>query len=205
ALGIALGAKNLLITFHPVTLDAEPSALQLEELLAALDTLTDTQLIFTLPNADTGGRELAGMIERYVAGRAHAHAFASLGQTRYLSCLRHVDAVVGNSSSGLTEAPSCGVGTVNIGDRQRGRLRASSVIDCAPERRAIAAALRRVYSAPFREQLPQVRNPYGEPGASARIVSILRTHPLQALVKKSFYDLPAPRDAAPDEDASPRD
>ena len=205
ALGIKLGTKNLLITFHPVTLDAEPSTLQLEELLAALDTLTDTQLIFTMPNADTDGRALAGMIERYVAGRADAHAFASLGQTRYLSCLRHVDAVVGNSSSGLTEAPSFGIGTINIGDRQRGRLRAGSVIDCPPHRRAIAAALRRLYSGPFRAKLREVRNPYGEPGASARIVSMLRTHPLEALVKKSFYDLPSPPQAALHKDARASD
>jgi GDP/UDP-N,N'-diacetylbacillosamine 2-epimerase (hydrolysing) len=201
ALGLELGAKNLLITFHPTTLGDE-SAQQLTELLAALDALTDTQLIFTLPNADTDGRALAGMIERFVVGHTNAHLFASLGQTRYLSCLRHLDGVVGNSSSGLTEAPSFAIGTVNIGDRQRGRLRAASVIDCAPERQAIAAALRQLYSTSFRAKLRHVRNPYGEPGASERIVAVLRSQRLEMLVKKHFYDLPELREPAQPKDAA---
>jgi GDP/UDP-N,N'-diacetylbacillosamine 2-epimerase (hydrolysing) len=189
ALDFTLGASNLLVTFHPATLEAAASEQQLAELLAALDRRPDTHLIFTLPNADTNGRALCDMIKRYVAHRPNARAYVSLGQLRYLSCLRHVDAIVGNSSSGLLEAPSFRIGTVNIGDRQRGRLRADSVVDCAPERVAIEAALGRVLSAGFRGTLECVRNPYGESGASARIVSILRRLPLDGIVKKRFHDL----------------
>lgn len=189
ALGFPLGPRSLLVTFHPVTLEGS-SAQQMAELLAALEPLRDTQLVFTMPNADTGSRELAAMVQAFVDAHPNAHTFTSLGQLRYLSCLRHVDGVVGNSSSGLTEAPSFGIGTVNIGDRQRGRLRADSVIDCAPGRDAITAALQRLYSTEFRRQLPTARNPYGDGGASARIVSILRDVALEPLLKKSFHDLP---------------
>jgi GDP/UDP-N,N'-diacetylbacillosamine 2-epimerase (hydrolysing) len=157
------------------------------ELLAALDELGDTQLIFTMPNADTEGRALIAMMQRYVDGRSGTHTFASLGQLRYLSCLQFVDGVVGNSSSGLTEAPSFRIGTVNIGDRQRGRLKAASVIDCAPDQESISAALRQLFSPAFRAGLANVRNPYGEGGASEQIVAVLRSHPLDGIVRKSFY------------------
>jgi GDP/UDP-N,N'-diacetylbacillosamine 2-epimerase (hydrolysing) len=189
ALGFKLGRKNLLITFHPVTLENATSAAQMDVLLGALDALEDTHLIFTLPNADTGGRVLIGMIERFVANRSNARAYASLGEQRYLSCIRHVDGLVGNSSSGLIEAPSFKKGTINIGDRQRGRLRAASVIDCAADRQAIDAALQQLYSPEFQSRLPAVRNPYGEGGASARIIPILRDYPLEFILKKTFYDL----------------
>jgi GDP/UDP-N,N'-diacetylbacillosamine 2-epimerase (hydrolysing) len=189
SLGIRLAARNLLITFHPATLDAESSVSQMAELLAALDALSDVQLIFTMPNADTEGRALAAMVEDYVARRANAHRFTSLGQVRYLSSLRHVDGVVGNSSSGLTEAPTFQIGTVNIGDRQRGRLRAASVIDCAAERNSIGTALQRLYSEEFRAGLGHVSNPYGDGGASARIVAVLRKQRLDGIVKKVFFPL----------------
>lgn len=189
ALGFELGAKSLLVTFHPATLDDADCEQQMAELFAALDRRANTRLIFTLPNADTHGRALAAMIEQYAAARSNAHVFVSLGQVRYLSCLKFVDGVVGNSSSGLIEAPSFRIGTVNIGDRQRGRLKAASVIDCEPERESIGAALDRLYSADFRATLTGVRNPYGEGGASEKIVAVLRTHPLDGIVKKSFHDL----------------
>jgi GDP/UDP-N,N'-diacetylbacillosamine 2-epimerase (hydrolysing) len=188
ALGFKLGRKNLLITFHPVTLENATSADQMDALLGALDALEDTHLIFTLPNADTGGRVLTEMIERFVANRTHACAHASLGAQRYLSCVRHVDGVVGNSSSGLIEVPSFKKGTINIGDRQRGRLRAASVIDCAADRPAIDAALQQLYSPEFQARLPHVQNPYGDGGASAKIVPILRDYPLEFILKKTFYD-----------------
>jgi GDP/UDP-N,N'-diacetylbacillosamine 2-epimerase (hydrolysing) len=187
ALGIKLGTKCLLVTFHPATLEEESAEHQMTELLAALEALGDTQLIFTMPNADTDGRALLGMVERYVDTHPGSHAFRSLGQLRYLSCLQFVDGVVGNSSSGLTEAPSFRIGTVNIGDRQKGRLKAASIIDCAADRGSIASALRRLFSPDFRSALAGVRNPYGEGGASEKIVTVLRTHPLDGIVKKSFY------------------
>lgn len=189
ALGVELGSRNLLVTFHPVTLENATSARQMAELLAALETLEDTILIFTMPNADTDGRVLCGMITQFVADHANARAFTSLGQLHYLSCIQHVDGVVGNSSSGLTEVPSFHTGTVNIGDRQRGRLKAESVIDCSPDRQSIAAALRKLYSPAFQAALKTVRNPYGEGGASERIVQVLRDYPLESILKKSFHDL----------------
>jgi GDP/UDP-N,N'-diacetylbacillosamine 2-epimerase (hydrolysing) len=188
ALGFKLGRKNLLITFHPVTLENSTSAEQMRELLCALEAVNDVHLIFTMPNADTGGRVLIAMIEEFVANRPNARAYTSLGDLRYLSCILHVDGVVGNSSSGLTEVPSFGKGTVNVGDRQRGRLKAGSIIDCRPERDAIGAALDRLYSPAFRASLPAIRNPYGEGGASEKIVRVLKDHPLECILEKSFHD-----------------
>lgn len=190
ALGLSFGDRSLLVTFHPVTLEEETAGAQMGELLAALTGLPDTKLIFTLPNADPGGRVLGGMIERFVATTPNAHAFASLGTQRYLSCLAQVDGVIGNSSSGLLEAPTFRKGTINIGDRQRGRLRAASVIDCAATREAIADALRRLYSPEFQACLSGVVSPYGEGGASQKVVEVLKTVPLGGIIKKSFHDLP---------------
>ncbi len=190
SLGFDLGRKSLLVTFHPVTLENGTSLGQMAELLAALETLEDTHLIFTMPNADTDGRALIDMVERFAADHANARAYTSLGQLRYLSCIRHVDGVVGNSSSGLAEVPSFGKGTINIGDRQRGRLKAGSVIDCCPDRQSIVAALQRLYSREFQMTLKGVVNPYGEGGASEKVVQILLDYPLASALKKSFHDLP---------------
>lgn len=189
SLNFRLGAKNLLITFHPVTLESQSSAQQMAELLAALGQLQDTHLIFTMPNADTGSRELARMVEDFVATHPNARTYASLGQLRYLSCVQQVDGVVGNSSSGLAEAPSLATGTVNIGDRQRGRLKAQSVIDCLPQRQAILDAINTLYTTDFRKTLQTAVNPYGDGGASQKIVRMLQDHPLDEILKKSFYDL----------------
>ncbi len=189
ALEFKLGLKNLLVTFHPVTLEKESSAMQMTELLAALEKLKDTHLIFTMPNADTDSRILIGMIDQFVAKYPSARSYTSLGQLKYLSCIRHVDGVVGNSSSGLLEVPSFAKGTINIGDRQRGRLKTKSVIDCDPEQKSIAAALRKLYSKEFLLELETVQNPYGEGGASKKIVKILRDYPLESILKKPFHNL----------------
>jgi GDP/UDP-N,N'-diacetylbacillosamine 2-epimerase (hydrolysing) len=184
-----LGARSLLVTFHPVTLEDGTATRQMGELLAALAGLRDTQLIFTMPNADTDGRILGDMVRKFVADHPNARAYTSLGHLRYLSCMRQVDGVVGNSSSGLTEAPSFGKGTVNIGDRQRGRLTAQSVIDCAPERTAIEDALRQLYSPAFQAGLKDISNHFGDGRASERIVEILQEYPLESILKKSFHDV----------------
>jgi GDP/UDP-N,N'-diacetylbacillosamine 2-epimerase (hydrolysing) len=189
SLNFSLGTRSLLVTFHPPTLEGPAATAQMAELLAALAERRDTQLIFTMPNADTGGRGLAAQIDRFVADHDNARTYDSLGQLRYLSCLQFVDGVVGNSSSGLTEAPSFGIGTVDIGDRQRGRLRAASVIHCPPERAAIGAAINQLFDPAFRAGLANVENPYGNGGATAKIVDMLRHHPLDKLLKKHFHDL----------------
>lgn len=193
SLDFKLGKKNLLITFHPVTLEKATAADQMAELLTALAVLQDTQLVFTLPNADTDGRVLIRMVEQFAAQHPNARVYPSLGRLRYLSSIAHVDGVVGNSSSGLTEVPSFRKGTINIGDRQRGRLQAASVINCAPIRLSIAAALERLYDADFQASLNQVRNPYGEGGASEKVVETIKHTAIDSIVKKAFYDLPACR------------
>lgn len=189
ALGFSFGKRNLLVTFHPVTLEHHTSASQMDELLAALSDLENTHLIFTLPNADTDGRVLIQKIRDFCTRHPYARAYTSLGQLRYLSCIQYVDGVVGNSSSGLTEVPSFKKGTVNIGDRQRGRLRASSVIDCAPEREAIHCAIKKLYSSLFQEIILNTKNPYGNSGASDAIVSILEQYTFREVLKKQFHNL----------------
>ena len=188
-LDFKLGPKNLLITFHPVTLETSTAENQMEELLVALAALKYTQLIFTMPNADTDGRALIKMVEKFVAQHPNARAYTSLGQLRYLSCIAQVDGVVGNSSSGLAEVPSFKKGTINIGDRQRGRLQAESVINCEPTCESIAASLVQLYSTDFQARLHQGINPYGEGGASEKVVSTLKNIAIAGIVKKTFYDL----------------
>jgi GDP/UDP-N,N'-diacetylbacillosamine 2-epimerase (hydrolysing) len=193
AIDFKLGKKNLLVTFHPVTLEQNTARDQFRQLIQALDELDDTHLIFTKANADTDGRAINLMLDEYVAANSgKAAVFASLGQLRYLSALRFVDAVVGNSSSGLIEAPSFRIATVNIGDRQKGRIKAASVIDCPPVKAEISSAIRQVYDPVTQERLRGVINPYGMGGSSMKIVATLRSAPLQDLVKKHFNDLPGP-------------
>ena len=190
ALDFKLGLRNLLVTFHPVTLEKNSAEEQMDELLAALGELEDTHLIFTMPNSDTGGRILFQMIENFVAQNPVSRkAYTSLGQIRYLSCLSHVDGVVGNSSSGLAEAPSFKKPTINIGDRQRGRLKAVSVIDCDANLAALRTAFERMFSPAFQTILPTVENPYGCGGASEVIVRTLTKIPFDGLLKKQFFDI----------------
>ncbi|WJW74589.1 UDP-N-acetylglucosamine 2-epimerase [Thiohalobacter sp. IOR34] len=186
ALGFRLRPRNLLVTFHPPTLDSRPPAEQLEELLAALDALGDeVGVIFTQANADAGGRGLQARIEAYVAGHGNSVLFGTLGEL-YYSAVAAVDAVVGNSSSGLYEVPSLGTATVNIGDRQKGRPRADSVIDCPAEREAILAAIRQAFSLDCRNAV----NPYGDGHAVERIMEVLRgCGDFAALTQKRFHDL----------------
>lgn len=177
-------AKNILITFHPVTLGFDASERELGELLDALDTLGDGMgLIFTRPNADTEGKAINTMLDRYVDAHPNAKAYEALGKY-YLSALRHVDAVVGNSSSGLYEAPSFGVGTVNIGDRQKGRLQATSVINARPCKVDILNAIRQVLDGDF----SGVANPYGDGHASEKIVNaIAESGDISRLLQKHFF------------------
>lgn len=189
SLDFSFRSKNLLVTFHPVTLEVNAAARQMAELLDVLDELEDTGIIFTLPNADSDGRIIISMIDDFVAQHPNAKSFTSLGHQRYLSCVAQVDGVVGNSSSGLIEAPSLRKGTINIGARQDGRLKARSVIDCAPMRDDIRGALGRLYSVEFQAALKRVQNPYGELGASQKIVDIISSVKLEGILKKRFYDI----------------
>lgn len=189
SLNFKLGEKNLLITYHPVTFEKSTAEEQMRALLGALEKRKETRLIFTLPNADTDGRVISRLIEDFVSRNANAAAFTSLGQRRYLSCLQYVDGVIGNSSSGLIEAPTFQKGTVNIGDRQRGRLKAASVIDCSPTETSIQNAIDKLYSRDFQEKLAMVENPYGQGGASKKIIEVIETVSLSGVLKKRFYDI----------------
>lgn len=190
SINFTLNKRNLLVTFHPVTLENETALGQFNNLLDSLDRLENTHVIFTKANSDVDGRVINEMIDKYVQSRAtKAIAFTSLGQLLYLSAMQYVDAVVGNSSSGLAEAPSFKIGTVNIGDRQKGRIMAKSIICCSPSTEAITRALTKLYSIEFATQLKDIKNPYGEGGASKKIKNKLKEIRLDDILKKEFFDL----------------
>lgn len=185
--GMALGERNALVTFHPVTVESNRSVGSLDELFAALSLLDPAfRLFFTLGNADAEGRALNKRIEAFVANRPNAIAVASLGQLRYISLMNQVDVIVGNSSSGLYEAPSLNIPSVDIGDRQKGRQRAASVFHAAPERQAISSA---IAAALQRGRQPTV-NPYGDGEASRRIADrIAAVADFRSLLQKGFHDI----------------
>lgn len=189
-LALSFGDKNLLVTFHPVTLENRSSEYQFGELLDALDYFEDIKIIFTLPNSDTDGRIIIKMIEDYVVtNNKRAKAFKSLGQLKYLSTIKFVDGVIGNSSSGIVEVPSFKKGTINIGDRQRGRILVESIICCNPNSKEIKNAIRFLYSSAFRKKISSVKNPYGDGCTAKKIHKILRQAKLEGIIKKKFYNL----------------
>lgn len=188
-LGIKFAAKSLLVTFHPATLENQTPGEQIEELLAALSNRPDTTLIFTMPNADTGGFEIMEQIKGFVDKNDNAYLFESLGQINYLSCMALVDGVVGNSSSGILEAPTLKVGTVNIGYRQLGRIQSESVIDALANKQSIDKALIKLFSSEFKSTLSDCRSPFGEGGASKKILRVLSDFKLEKNLQKYFYDL----------------
>ena len=180
---------NLLITYHPETLDPGSAGNQIGELLSALDQLPDTGLIFTMPNADTGHRIIIQKIQSFVQTRSgRATLIASMGQLNYLSTMKLVDAVVGNSSSGIIEAPSFHIGTINIGKRQDGRIRAESVIDCDTSEKDITKAFAKLFSPEFRAKLQTVENPYGNGGSADKIIAVLKKTDFSNIILKHFYD-----------------
>lgn len=185
-----LGKKNILVTFHSVTLENSTASSQFQKLLDTIDRLEETNIIFTKANSDTDGRVINQMIDEYVAKNPHKSVgFTSLGQVRYLSAMQFVDAVVGNSSSGLTEAPSFKIGTINIGDRQKGRIKAKSVIDCEPNKKEIKKAFEKLYSQEFQANVQNVQNPYGDGSSSKLIIGSIKKIDLSKILKKSFYNL----------------
>ena len=188
-LNFKFNKKNLLVTFHPVTLEKNTSEKQMSELFDSLSILKDTNIIFTMPNSDTDGRILFSMINNFSKNNKNCKAFTSLGQTNYFSCLKYVDGVVGNSSSGIIEVPTFKKGTVNIGDRQKGRIKAKSVIDCEPTKDSISKAIKKLYSNNFQHKLENVLNPYGKGGASSKIVKNLEKLSFDGIIKKQFYDI----------------
>ena len=181
--------KNLLVTFHPVTLEKNNEESHFKQLLLALKLLKDTNIIFTLPNADKNGQIIIKLIKNFVRKNSNAKSFSSLGQLNYLSCIQFIDGVIGNSSSGLLEIPTFKKGTINIGERQKGRVQASSIINCRPEKRSIELAIKKLYSKKFKLQLRKTINPYGNGGATKKIIKIIKNFNLDGILKKEFYNL----------------
>ncbi|MDE2291368.1 MAG: UDP-N-acetylglucosamine 2-epimerase (hydrolyzing) [Elusimicrobia bacterium] len=188
ATGFRLRERNAAVAFHPATAEGESPERQFAEVLKALDLLpADFSVVFTRSNADVGGRRIGAMIDAFAARAPERRAvFASLGSLRWLSLLKNSKVLVGNSSSGIVEAPSLGVPSVDVGDRQKGRLRAASVVHCRPRAGSVSSAIRRALSLDCR----RVRNPYGGGDVSARILRALKTADLAPLRVKRFYDLP---------------
>ena len=187
-----------LVTFHPATLEKNTFKEQFSALLSALDAYPGHKIIFTGSNADTGGGAINQMQAVYQKGRpGHCLVAPSLGYQRYLSAMKLCEAVIGNSSSGILEAPALGVPTINIGDRQKGRLRVQSILDCDPSERSILAALKKLQSKAFQSSLAKMTLPFEKPGTSKVIKEILEKADLKDILKKKFYDIKStskPRD-----------
>jgi len=193
-IGVEFVFPTALVTFHPVTHEGDSGVAQIEALLGAFDDAPQLRVVFTLPNADAGNRAIRERIEAWVAGNAErAWAFASLGRVRYLSALAACDVVVGNSSSGIIEAPSFGKPTLDIGERQRGRVSADSVRHCEPDRAAINAAITLALTPEAREAAAHVVNPYGDGHTAERIVSAIVSAIGEGLsARKRFCDVDFP-------------
>lgn len=186
-----LGPKFLLVTFHPVTIETNTAAQQCDNLLSALAEINeDYKLLFTLPNSDTDGRVIIRRINRYVSQNPDkAYVITSLGKKRYYSALKYASAVVGNSSSGLVEAPSFNIPTLNIGDRQKGRTKGKSVYDVPATLEGIRKGLGVVLSSNFKEQAREAINPYEKSGTLDIMFNIIKEFPLNDLIKKTFYNI----------------
>jgi GDP/UDP-N,N'-diacetylbacillosamine 2-epimerase (hydrolysing) len=182
--------KNILITYHPVTLEKNTSAYQFKEILSAVSELKDTKLIFTYPNSDTFGRVVITMIEKFVSSKkCDSVKFSSMGHINYLSVLKNVDCILGNSSSGILEAPSLKIPTINIGDRQEGRLKANSVVDSKPIKDSIIKSIKKVYSNNFRVNLKYTRNPHEYKDSVNKIYKIIKNAIIPSELKKLFYNI----------------
>jgi GDP/UDP-N,N'-diacetylbacillosamine 2-epimerase (hydrolysing) len=185
-----MGSTTFLVTYHPVTLENKSSKKQFLALIKALDDFPEAKIIFTKPNADTDGRIIINLIDKYVKENpGRAIAFKSLGQLRYLSALKHVDVVIGNSSSGLIEVPSFNIPTINIGDRQKGRVSGLSVINSGNDYENISKSISRTFNSEFLEKLKKEKNPYDHGFSSNKILSVLKKFPIDNILKKKFYNL----------------
>ncbi len=197
-LGFRFKRRNFLVTFHPETSEIGKTRKNFEELLKAIEEFikndNESFFIFTKANADYEGRIINAMIERFVeANKENTVCFASLGRVLYLSTMKQVDAIVGNSSSGIIEAPTFKIATINIGDRQSGRIKAESVVDCEPQKEKIVESFENVLSKEFRNKLKSVKNPYGDGNSAVKIINILKDIISKKLetpgVRKQFYDI----------------
>jgi GDP/UDP-N,N'-diacetylbacillosamine 2-epimerase (hydrolysing) len=189
SMGFKFGKRNLLITFHPTTLEDSSLEEQFYNLLTALSNIEDAQLIFTKSNSDIGGRIINKMIDEYVElNHQKAVSYSSLGRLRYLSAMKYIDGVIGNSSSGLVEAPSFKIGVVNIGNRQKGRAKSSSVIDCDSSISEIEKAIKVMFSDDYKSKISKISNIYEGKDVSNKILSVIKSYNLEGILMKIFYD-----------------
>lgn len=191
-LGIDPGRDYLLVTYHPATMDAASPLTGLEQLVEAMRHFPNLSLIVTKANSDPGGRKINERLEAFQSEQPdRVRLVASLGQLRYLAAMTHAAAVLGNSSSGIIEAPAVDVPTINVGSRQLGRLKAMSVIDTVEQTDAIVTAIEKALSPQFRAAIENSSPPYGRPGdATGAVLSVLRKTDFSALIRKPFYDFP---------------
>lgn len=189
-IGFAIDNHTILVTYHPVTLGNRTVKEDIDDFIAALDEKKDLRIIFTMPNSDTGGQAIVEAINAFVdKNHQRAKAFKSLGVLRYLSVMQQVAAVVGNSSSGLVEVPSFRIPTLNIGDRQKGRMAADSVYNCKTDKQSVLKGLDIVLSEEFRQKAAAIHNPYDKEGTAQAMFNVIRTYPLDSLNQKHFYDI----------------
>ena len=185
-----LDENTILVTYHPVTLGNHTAEKDIKEFIGALEERKDLRVIFTMPNSDTGSQAIVDAINEFVANNPdRAIAYKSLGIMRYLSVMKYAGAVVGNSSSGLLEVPSFGISTLNIGDRQKGRMAADSVYNCETDKESILKGLDVIMSPAFKKKAAETHNPYDKENTSEEIFKVISTYPLEELKQKHFYDL----------------
>ena len=197
-IGFSLGERSILVTFHPVTSGHSQAMIEFNNLLEAIDSLADVKVIFTKANADEGGRQINRLIDDYVSrNKLKSISFSSMGNLRYLSAMKNVTAIVGNSSSGIIEAPSLKTVSVNIGIRQKGRIKAKSVIDCQGSKEAIEEALETAFSFEFKGPAGDVFNPYEKEGTSKKIKEIMMKLDLKNILRKKFHDFSMGREQEP--------
>ena len=191
SIGFMIDRNTILVTYHPVTLSRVDVKTLIKDFLSALQERTNLRIVFTMPNSDNGGSIISKEIEQFVArNNDRALCFKSLGIKRYLSLMKQVSAVVGNSSSGILEAPSFRIPTLNIGDRQTGRVAAESVYNCAPDKVSILTGLDFIFSDAFKEKAAQAVNPYDKSGTAEAIFNVIKSYPLNQLEHKHFFDIP---------------
>ncbi len=181
--------KTVVVTYHPETLKKNSSLLNLKNLFDALKTLKDTTIIFTMPNFDIESLIIYNLISKFISQRENCYLFKSLGQKKYFSCCKYSEFMIGNSSSGLLEMPTFKKFSINIGERQSGRIKAKSVIDCSPKTKSIIKAIKFSLNPANKKKIEDVVNPYGKGGASKKIIKILKRKNFQNLILKEFFNI----------------
>ena len=184
------GKKNLIVTFHPVTLGKETNKYQIKQVLQALKYFKDIKIFFTLPNFDPENKYIKKSIINFRnTEKKRVTVFKSLGIKNYLSFLKQVDGIVGNSSSGISESPSFKIGTVNIGDRQKGRVFAESIVNCKAKKNQIISSIKKIYNKKFKKRIKKQKNPYSHGNTSDKILNKLKKINLSKLNQKKFFNI----------------